>query len=329
MYEPVQKQSAVGLLKDWINTITVQQGADGLELAMPVSTQQGIIKGLRFPDRLEEYLVGLRLLRNVPLCYLAPDAALLPPESIRFFNVDYTWVDRVIDGVFASANTGTVDATFSYVMLKMVRQALDARLKTMAADAGDASGWAPGSSKPMTGMLMRSAIVRRWPKLIVEAYHDAAGAQTAAALRAEAITRDVYIALFAGAPQKVLVKEPFVGLRFGVEKTGTAQNPKYEVDKRDADGKNVGDLDVPVSVSASRKLDINALAASIGSTESRMIALSLEQRPFQQVFLRSIEEKKGSVSPLGIGSITLSRGKVMKLDKYIKRFDQHLATEKP
>lgn len=326
MYEPLQTKSAVALLKEWFSGISYQQGADGVELVMPLTTKSGIVGKLAFPDRLEEYLVGLRLLRNIPLCYLVPDAALLPPESIRFFNVDYTWVDRVIDGVFASANTGTVDATFTYTFLSEIRKALDARLANVAKETGDTSNWAPGA-KPMTGMLMRSAIVRRWPDMIVEAFRDAAGTQPAGLLRAEPISKDVYIALFAGAPQRVLVKEPFVGVRFGVEKEGTEENPVYRVDKRDADGKQIlGDVTIPLT--PERRMQLLGVAGQMGSVPRR-VALHLEQRPYQQIFLKTIQEEKGSVSPLTRGPITLSRGRLMKLDKYVARFNQSMAMEKP
>ena len=49
----------------------------------------------------------LRLLEQVPFCYLVPDSLLLPPESIRFFYVDRNWTDALIQGALS---VGTVNS---------------------------------------------------------------------------------------------------------------------------------------------------------------------------------------------------------------------------
>src|SRR5262249_16955419 len=142
------------------------------------------------PERLYTWLLNLRLLRPVPLSYLVPDPALLPTESIRFFHVDPTWIDRVIDGVFAAGNTGTVDATFTYPLLQASRAYLDTGLEQLAqaslAEAATAvlpdppKDFSSGASwraakDPMTGMLIRSELTRRWPDMIVEGFSDLGG----------------------------------------------------------------------------------------------------------------------------------------------------------
>jgi len=127
---------------------------DGLE----VDTSTFLLPGTAvLPQRLYDWLRDLQLLRNIPLCYLVPDSALLPPESIRFFNVDRTWVERVIDGVFAAANTGTVDITYSVAMIDTVRATI----------TQDRQWW---QKEGLTGMLIRSDLVRRWPDMISWAF---------------------------------------------------------------------------------------------------------------------------------------------------------------
>lgn len=324
MYEPIQKTSAVSLVKQWVGQFQMTEGPDGLKMVVPAPVQQAMLGNLVFPDRLEQWLVGLRLLRNIPLCYLVPDAALLPPESIRFFHVDQTWTDRVIDGVFSSANTGTVDATFTYSMLGAIRKALDDRIANIAKESGDNSGWKPGT-QPITGMLMRSAIVRRWPDMIVRAYRDAAGNQTAGILRAEAISRDIYIALFAGQPTLLKIREPHVGVRFGVEKN---QGGGFQVDKRDVQG-NDTNLKVTLTVSATHKrLNAADLQTKVGGG-SRMVAIHLEQRPYVQLFRNTVSEDRGSRSPLSVGAIQLANGRTLKMDKYVARFNEAMKMEKP
>ena len=131
----------------------VAQTADGLTFASPPRTADWFGDGITMTARLVEFLTDIRLLRRIPLSYLVPDARLLPPESIRFFHVNQTWVDRVIDGVVSNTNLGTVDFHRSLTVLQTIRE-------TDVNPAPD----------QMTGMLIRSELVRRWPKMIVRAY---------------------------------------------------------------------------------------------------------------------------------------------------------------
>src|SRR5262249_9248244 len=131
MYPPVNKQTSVAAVAEWVGKFTIETTPDGLSMSPPVS-EKSLFDGLMIPAHLLGWLTDLRLLRNIPLSYLVPDPELLPPEAIRFFHVDYTWIDRVIDGVFAAANTGTVDATFSYFYLRNSREELDKRMDALA-----------------------------------------------------------------------------------------------------------------------------------------------------------------------------------------------------
>src|SRR5215208_1726454 len=112
MYSPVNKKTSVAAVAEWVGKFKIENTADGLTM-IPPADEKSLFDKFAFPAHLEDWLTNIRLLRHIPLCYLVPDADLLPPEAIRFFHVDYTWIDRVIDGVFSAANTGTVDATFT------------------------------------------------------------------------------------------------------------------------------------------------------------------------------------------------------------------------
>ena len=59
------------------------------------------------PSYMEMFLAHLRLLIGVPFDYLVPDARLLPDESIRFFYLDRSWTDRLVDGAIAVGKIGT------------------------------------------------------------------------------------------------------------------------------------------------------------------------------------------------------------------------------
>jgi len=51
------------------------------------------------PPYMESFLAHLRLLVGVPFNYLIADERLLPDESIRFFYIDRSWTDRLVDGI--------------------------------------------------------------------------------------------------------------------------------------------------------------------------------------------------------------------------------------
>src|SRR6266700_7898445 len=59
------------------------------------------------PSYATSFLAHLRLLVGVPFQYLIPDAAMLPDESIRFFYLDRSWTDRLVDGVLAVGEVGS------------------------------------------------------------------------------------------------------------------------------------------------------------------------------------------------------------------------------
>ncbi|HSH76687.1 MAG TPA: hypothetical protein VLA09_13450, partial [Longimicrobiales bacterium] len=59
------------------------------------------------PPYLESFLAHLRMLVGVPFRYLVPDERLLPKESIRFFYLDRSWTDRLVDGAMAVGKIGT------------------------------------------------------------------------------------------------------------------------------------------------------------------------------------------------------------------------------
>src|SRR5215475_2258874 len=59
------------------------------------------------PPYMESFLAHLRLLVGVPFEYLIPDPRLLPDESIRFFYLDRSWCDRLVDGAIAVGKIGS------------------------------------------------------------------------------------------------------------------------------------------------------------------------------------------------------------------------------
>lgn len=329
MYDALTNVSGIEAVNKYLGTYEVESGPDGLALAATDDSMFG--QNITMPDRLRDWLVDIRLLRQIPLAYLVPDAALMPPESIRFFHVDQTWVDRVVDGIFSAANTGTVDFVFSYALLRLVRQAIDQEL-TARATAQFPTNWT--GAHPMTGMLIRSELARRWPDMIVRAYASTANMESPIpVLRAEAVSKDVFIALFAGQPAMVHVREPNVGTRYGVEPkpNPTPQSP-YKVDGRPLDGntaENPPQLEIVFRGDAAlRIINLSDLGGKSVENTPRQVALNLEQLPYVQEFKNIHPEQRGSKEPEEYGAtVEFRRGRSMKLDAFIARRNQLQAME--
>ena len=335
-FEPLNTASSPKWVVDHAAKVQLESiGSDGLDVTY--APDQNADFSATVPVRLMDYLVGLRLLRGLPLSYLVPDIALLPPESIRFFNVDRGWIDRVIDGVLSLANTGSVDFMALPALLGVVRGQLDDALLEIVRDTVDPPNW-DQTKGAVTGMLVRSELTRRWPALIVQPFGEIDGTKPMATLRHEPISRDLYIALFAGRPKRIEITEPFTGTRFGVEPNNPLNSqPPYHVDGRGTDGGSGSLPDVPIrfrgvtgAETSLRVLNIANLAVKIGTPDSRMIALHLEQRPYRQVFLDTEDERHGSVAPADAGDrVKLSNGRTMDISALAARHAEIESLVKP
>ena len=99
---------------------------------------------------------SLDRLAAVPFRYLVPDEAMLPIESLRFFEVDRQWIQCLRDGAFSLGRTD------------------------------DGEGWGINETEllatvlppipKMSGVLLRSDIVSHYPGLMIDAFADAQSA---------------------------------------------------------------------------------------------------------------------------------------------------------
>jgi hypothetical protein len=77
------------------------------------------------PPYMESFLAHLRVLVGVPFDYLIADSRLLPPESIRFFYIDRSWTDRLVDGAVSVGKIGTREQAHHQAHGARVQQQLD------------------------------------------------------------------------------------------------------------------------------------------------------------------------------------------------------------
>jgi hypothetical protein len=217
------------------------------------------------PPYLESFLAHLRLLVGVPFEYLVPDPRMLPPESIRFFYLDRSWTDRLVDGALAVGKVGTREQAHHQAHAAAVSQRLDTTerivrpLQRGGAFTALRRDERPAPGDVVTGFLLRSAAVSGWPHMDVRAYSkiipemhatrafDPGGPKIKPlqlrTLRLERLSPGVMVALFQGEPALVVLEEPHHGIQFGVNHTRAG----LAVEAHDAHGVQIGaTVHVPV-----------------------------------------------------------------------------------
>jgi hypothetical protein len=238
------------------------------------------------PPYMESFLAHLRLLVGVPFAYLVPDARLLPPESIRFFYLDRSWTDRLVDGAVAVGKIGTREQSHHQAHEPSVRQQLDQteRIVRGLQQGGSFTALRPSPSPNaapadvITGFLLRSYMVTGWPQMDVRAYSriiqepfDRSDPKVVAlqlkTLRLEILSPSIMVALFQGIPQMVLLDEPHHGVQFGL--TPALGLGKFTLGLRDQHGEQLsGDpiVQVPMRAGSRQVVDVAALWKAITSS---------------------------------------------------------------
>ena len=272
------------------------------------------------PDYATAFLAHLRLLVGVPFEYLIPDTRLLPDESIRFFYLDRSWTDRLIDGAIAVGKIGTREQAHHQAHSEPVSQRLDLTeriVRPLQRGLGsflDLKQARKGDTQPadvITGFLLRSAAVSGWPHMDVRAYggrlndklipsSPEAMKQQLPTLRLERLSPSVLFALFQGTPELVILEEPHHGVQFGVFQYGGG----FAINLRDAGGELIKDpmdtnknipLRLPVRASNHRVVAVAELRKRLAqqrATHPTMpeqkggasFAISVLQPPWRQRF---------------------------------------------
>jgi hypothetical protein len=270
----------------------------------------------RVPRDLRLWLARLRLLEGVPFGYLVCDAALLPPESIRFFHVDRGWTDALVEGALSVGTVTTADRGALEGVYSTVRAEVDEAERLVRLPGATPGSAVPtGPAGPLTGFLLRSRMVSGWPGLHVRGYavdnlrlappvddDDVGDAQDVpmrrlGLLRLERLAPAVLLALFDGVPQVVHVEEPRAGVQFGVDEADVEGRAQAQVALRNAaTGERLSPprvVQVPFRPGSPGVLHLQALArrmtaeaaAELGtSLDAAELALQMLQFPYRAVF---------------------------------------------
>ncbi|WP_196933375.1 hypothetical protein [Streptomyces clavuligerus] len=155
--------------------------------------RDGLLRALGRPlAELRDTVDQVALIARTPLHHLVPDVRMLPPESLRFFHVDPWWCAALRDGVLSTG----IGTTLDEVVGRLAHDTLDA-------------------PRPLSGLLMRSALVRNWPEAVVEPLR--AGGGLLDIVHRRVIGPDLLLCLVDGVPDEVVLREPHAGIHFGVD----------------------------------------------------------------------------------------------------------------
>ncbi|GAB3279510.1 hypothetical protein [Kineosporia babensis] len=145
------------------------------------------------PGDVRAFLDDLATLRGVPLRYLVPDERLLPVETIRFLQLDPAWITHLLDGATSIGRITRADAD------------------------RDRTHPVPVNTAPVTGALIRSALVPGYPGLLIDAYASESGGTQLPVLRTERLSPTILLCLFQGVLGRLDLHQPPQDQHFGVE----------------------------------------------------------------------------------------------------------------
>ncbi|HET6997361.1 MAG TPA: hypothetical protein VFI03_02140 [Solirubrobacterales bacterium] len=171
-------------------------------------------------DPLATWLSRLLLLAPVPFHALVSAEPMLPVESVRFFSVDPNWLEALLDGALSIGVESSRDTFLQQIFGETLRSAAYEAVETYRSTLpGEGPPRPATGTAPISGMLLRSALLAGWPNLAVRAR---AGGKPLKTLRMDALSPNVLLCLFSGTPAEVSISEPQEGLRFGTDDDGNA-----------------------------------------------------------------------------------------------------------
>ena len=220
------------------------------------------------PPSVSDWFAQLALLEGVPFNYLVPDEAMVPQESIRFFQLDSLWVECLLDGAFSIGRVSAADQSH---------------------DGAHDTNPAANPHGIVSGCLLRSQVVSGWPHLLVEGYDSvieldqditSEGITPLTLLRMERLSPNVLLCLFEGEAHTVDFHLKAEKLHFGVDiNEDQIDTLAYVKRLRDEQGTLTDQtVDIPWrnNNQERRVLDVDTLAITkIGSNNAAEFALQM------------------------------------------------------
>ena len=154
------------------------------------------------------WLLDRMYLSGIPSHYLIGDPSFLPAECIRFFHVDQTWVECMLDGALSVANHLSREDD---AIRAAIKGEMDRYLKTKLKDSAGNDLHYP--QVPRFGFFLRSAVVKVFSDLVVEVPYesDKVAAKRAPILVQKHMGPDILLVLLDRVPeqlQKIRFSQP-------------------------------------------------------------------------------------------------------------------------
>jgi hypothetical protein len=254
------------------------------------------------PPELRDWLVGLRLLHDVPFAYFVADTQLLPEECIRWFYLDRRWTDALVQGALSVGTVNTDDRLQLTDRYEQIRDALDTAERNYRRQEDEPA--LSGDAGPVSGFILRSRVVSGWPALHVHAFKDEPtegdGYDYAddhplrmRLLRLERLAPAVLLCLFDGIPKEVHVQEPRQGVQFGVDMPTGSTRATLKVRDPAAPSTDLGEIRVQFRPNVSGVIDMQRLSRDLANSggagsnavlDSAEFALQMIRFPYRRIF---------------------------------------------
>lgn len=220
-------------------------------------------KNERLPAPVVHFLLQSFRFINFPFNYLVPDSRLLPPESLRFFKVDDTWLRSFLYGVISIGEKISYEKTGK--IIRNIREELNTEISSIIKE----QDYYINEEQGMYGILMHSDAVSGWPALQIEAYRsnaDSRKGKQIALLHKSYLADNIILCLFYGRMEQIVIHLPMGASHFGLglDKESdsyikTSANGKMTVPLSDAGTIDIAGLASKLTVSTSGDLAIELL----------------------------------------------------------------------
>ena len=219
---------------------------------------------ISLPPTVVEWFDNLAKLIGVPFTYLVPDERMLPLESIRFFRVDWQWIECLLDGAFSIGRVMPVDhrRDRTHTTTGHARDLVSTRQRGV-----------------VTGMLLRSDVVSGWPGMLVDGHADNEDETKLPGepLRMARLSKNVLLCLFAGEVRALGIHQKPETPHFGFSRP--VDDRGYHREKRNGDSHAITWLD-----QGKRVVDVHKLSKDLESVHSAQFAIDMIEGAERVVF---------------------------------------------
>lgn len=192
--EEIKKTSLKNSIQNWVEGNAQEE-------------QKNIKKSKReIPLVAKDFLTSLYTLEGIPISYVIPDEKYLEKNNdkagvLSLFYIDPDWIEALLDGALSIGRLQDTTSILEDLMLeKYMHHTEQSNLVT-------------------TGFLLRSNLISGWRGIEIKVYDKDNNILTS--LRFGRINKDLFLGIFKGEIDKVVVKQPYEGLHFGLKNNGT------------------------------------------------------------------------------------------------------------